>query len=360
MSDYCKYALEVWTLQKLIDLILENGRLNLNPEYQRNAIWATPVQRQLIRTVSDGMPLPSFFIRKLKDNKFEMVDGQQRCRAIRAYYNDWLSDEHGKYFSDLTDEKRSLISKYSICVVMLDVRLTDDEVRDYYVLVNSSGVKLNKAELRKAEYHNTSLLALCSRLADNPLFKKLKMFTPKSIDRMSDIDFVSELVALLLFGITDKKITMEDAYNEDINETQSASLEKEFLRILEVVSILDDRAQISDTRLKQKADFYTLFGFLHNNPDFPIGNLHNMQDVMLALDDEISPSQEDCLPLREYALACVSQSNSIKAREHRQNFFSSMFLNKSDKPTTDQILVMSYLDVKSKELNGFLVVDVTK
>lgn len=352
-----KYVIESWNLQKLIALLKSSEKMELNPEYQRNAIWTVPVQRQLIETILSGMPLPSFFIRRKVGGKFEMVDGQQRSRAIKEFYDDELKNEKGQTYRGMSDGERTCFLDYVISVVTLDVSLAENEVRDFYVLVNSSGVKLNRAELRKAEYHHTRLLALCNELANDPIFQNLNLFTEKASIRMSDVDFISELVTYLISGITDKKISVETAYAEDVSETQVVELRKEFKRIMGIVRQLDDVVRLSETRLRQKADFYTLFGFIHENKELQVENFVEMYRLLILLDDEISPSQDECEPLKEYALACVSQSNSKKAREQRKGFFNNMFLNADTVPTIEQMAVVSHIKGRMTLLNGFLIVD---
>ena len=353
-----KYVIEVWKLGKLLELLNEPGRVNLNPEYQRNAIWSLPVQRHLIDTILGGMPIPSFFLRKLSGSKFEMVDGQQRSRAIKNFFNNTeVRSGEGKWFRELKAEEQLEFLNYSVSVVMLEETVNDSQVRDFYVLVNSSGIKLNKAELRKAEYHNTRLLSLCSELASTPIFMKLKLFTQKSSDRMNDIDFVSELITYLIEGITDKKITVDNVYKGDIEEHQVGVLRQEFVRIVGEISKLDDIYPIAETRLAQKADFYTLFGFIHDNEHLEGENIRKMYALIIKLDEDISPSQEKCEPLKDYALACVSQSNSRTAREDRLEFFTNMFLNKNIEPNHEQLAVASFIKGNVVRVNGYTMVD---
>jgi hypothetical protein len=358
-----KFVIEIWQLGKLLELLNESGRVNLNPEYQRNAIWSLQVQRHLVNTILSGMPIPAFFLRKLSGSRFEMVDGQQRSRAIKNFFNNIevrSGSGVGEFFKELKKEEQLAFLNYSVSIVMLDETVSDVQVRDFYVLVNSSGLKLNKAELRKAEYHSTKLLALCSELSNKPIFTKLKLFTLKSSDRMNDIDFLSELLTYLLEGITDKKKTVDSVYKGDIDETQVAVLRDQFLQIIDVISKLDDIVPLAETRLAQKADFYTLFGFIHENTALAFENIQKMYELIIKLDDEISPSQEDCVPLREYALACVSQSNSKAAREKRSEFFTCMFLNKEIEPTRDQLDVASFIRGNIIRANGYTLVEAVR
>ena len=75
--------------------------------------------------------------------------------------------------------------------------------------------------------------------------------------------------------------------------------------------------------------------------------------ILIKIGPFIKPSQEDCDPLMNYALHCVSQSNSNTAREERQRFFIDLFLNENSKANETQKAILDffgkdYLNVVSK------------
>jgi hypothetical protein len=86
-----RFTTEQWPINQLVQLY-EAERINLSPHYQRNSIWSLSNQRSLIATVTLGNPLPTFFVRTMPRNKFEMVDGQQRSRSIIGYWNGEFAD----------------------------------------------------------------------------------------------------------------------------------------------------------------------------------------------------------------------------------------------------------------------------
>jgi len=205
-----RFSTEQWTLGHLIELY-EADKLNLSPHYQRNSIWSLSAQRSLISTVLTGNAMPNFFVRSLPKNRLEMVDGQQRSRSIIGYWNGEFADQARLTITDAikVDPKNAKalesFKTYKISVTILDESFSDKEVEDFYVLVNSSGLRLNRPELFKAEYYSTRILKLATELAGSPEFEAFSLFSDKSSDRMNDIDFISELLAFLEFGFTDKK-----------------------------------------------------------------------------------------------------------------------------------------------------------
>jgi hypothetical protein len=349
-----RFTTEQWPINQLVQLY-EAERINLSPHYQRNSIWSLSNQRSLIATVTLGNPLPTFFVRTMPRNKFEMVDGQQRSRSIIGYWNGEFADnKHVTLSSAIKADPRNARAfdsflAYKLSITLLDQSFTDKEIEDFYVLVNSSGMRLNRPELFKAEYYSTRFLKLATELAGASAFEALSLFSDKSADRMNDIDFVSELMALLSFGFTDKKEKVDVLYASDISEAQYRDLKQRFEAALARIAKLDAIVPVNRTRFKQKGDFYTLFGFIANNPNLALKALEHIYNILLRLSPHIRPSQENCDPLLEYAVNCVTQSNSKKARESRNKLFDELFLNSSDQPNATQDAVAEYFALKSSD-----------
>src|SRR4051794_34738610 len=60
-------------------------RIHLNPAWQRGAVWSRPKQALLIDSILRGYDVPMIYLREMPPDtsfKYEVVDGQQRLRAI--------------------------------------------------------------------------------------------------------------------------------------------------------------------------------------------------------------------------------------------------------------------------------------
>lgn len=358
-----KFTTEQWMISRLLETYNEK-RINLSPHYQRNQIWSLAAQRRLIDTVQRGYPMPNFFVRALRSGGYEMVDGQQRARTLIGYWNGGFSDNSKVTLSDkLKSDAQSkrvvgTFASYPLSVCVLNPSVTDRDVEEFYVLVNSTGLRLNRPELRKAKYYETRFLELCTSVANDPLFEQLDLFSEKSADRMNDIDFVSELVTFLKFGFTDKKEMVDALYESDVSLEESRSLKSRAKETLQRINRLNDIVPIDATRFKQKADFYTLFAFVSMHPSLSAEVLDHSYQVFLKLSRHIRPSQEECEPLFTYAINCVSQSHLKKAREARNGLLEALFLNESNKPNDTQAAIAEYLrfgDEGYLKIAGFLL-----
>lgn len=362
-----KYVQESWRIEQLLRLH-EEGKINLNPPYQRNPVWTLKAQKMLIETVKRTRPMPNFFVMLKGKDKYEMVDGQQRARTLLGYWKGFFKDYNGVLFDDSyrKDKNNSAAIKqylkYELSVTII-TELESESIESFYALVNSSGLRLSRPELRKAEYYNTNYLHLTTVLADNDDFNELGLFAKSSSARMQDIEFVAELIALAKYGFADKKEKVDDLFEEDISDDEYSSLRQEFISVIEHFSRFDKIFPINRTRYKQKNDFYTLFSFLLWNNSIEPHILDYFYKVLLKIGPYIRPSQEECEPLMNYAFHCVTQSNSKHARMERYRFFVELLLNVTDKANDVQRQLISFFrmdDMPTVKLSKFTTLNIDK
>ena len=351
-----KYQYESWPIKKLVELY--DGRcLELNPPYQRNPIWSSSAQKELVESVLSNRPMPNFFMLQKSDGMMEVVDGKQRALTIFAFWRGQLQTEDGSTISTPAkngDEKtiKERFLEYLLNVTVITELASGESIQAFYALVNSTGLRLNRPEIRKAEFYTTNLLRLVTNLAALNEFHELGLFTRLSAQRMNDVDFVSELISQIHFGITDKKEKVDDLYKQDISEVEFTDLRNEFLRVLALIVGFDSILPISKTRYRQKNDFYTFFGFLHFHPELDKPTLDYFYRLLIKVGPYIRPSQERCEPLKTYALNCVTQSNSKNAREDRLKFFERLLLNREAIPNDVQSKLLSYFKLDATSMAG--------
>jgi hypothetical protein len=336
-----KFIVETWDINKLIQLI-ESDFLNLKPPFQRNFIWSPKDQVELIESIKSNNPLPSFFLFKHESGNLDMVDGQQRTRTIFRYYKGVISDKYRKPYS-IEDQPGFLTYKISVTIITeLD---QNDSLEVFYSRVNKTGKRLNDAELNKAEFYHTNFLSLVEELTEDQRLKDLDLFRDITIVRMNDRDFVEELITLIKFGLTDKKIARDRLFRDDIKLEEKDSLKNSFNIVFDKIVHLDTIERINKTRFRQKNDFYTLFSLIFFHSDVSMSTLEYLYKIMILLGQHISPSNEISDVLREYAINCVSQSNSKNAREKRLQIWEEILLNKMEKPTISQLDVANFIRI---------------
>ena len=340
-----KYKIEIWNIEDIINNY-NDERLNLNPNYQRRYIWKLSDQQTLIESILSGFAIPNIFLHK-KGSIYEVVDGQQRLRTILGFYNKVFKRKNGGEYDEEVMGKD--FRGYQIPVTIITEIEPNESIESFYSLVNSAGIHLNRPELKKAEYFDTNFLKLVTELCSNGEFVELDLFTDSTTKRMNDIDFVSELVTLLIYGITDKKQSVDKLFEKDIDPEEFSKYKNRFIEIIKIFVKFNSRFPIKKTRFKQRNDFYTIFGFVKNHFDLNSKLLYEFYDILVGFGRFIVPSNEKCEPFQEYAFHCISQSNSKAAREARNKIIEKILLNNSDKPNNTQKKILKFFDTTPEE-----------
>lgn len=358
-----KYSNVEWTIGQLMDLINCN-RINLRPPYQRNFIWSSKDQKLLIESLHKGYPLPNFFILKNKDNTYEMVDGQQRAITIHKFINNEFADLHKKYYREYA--ANSFIN-YRLNVVLLeDFKNGIESKEEFFYLVNKRGVQLNPSEVNHAYYYDTDFMKLVNKMSEYQSLIDLDIFTDKTALRMNDRSLIEELAAYLFRGITDKRNAVENLFEEKIEEGVANYEYSHFCKIIDRIKEFQTIKPINQTRYKQRNDFYTLFCFIDTHIEDVIETQVEQFKVLAFISDNglIMPSNDEYELFKEYAINCVSQSNSKRARERRLLFFEDLLANISNNPTEVQLQLIEFANnelgkkLSLKKCDRYLLVNI--
>ena len=318
--------------------LTNSHRLELRPDFQRQEVWAVAAKVMLIDSILKNIPMPKFYL--LRHIRGEatfraVIDGQQRLRSILGFIANEFSLKsppceihlHNKYFQDLEQADREKFINYRIDMYEV-TDITDAEVRQMYSRVNKYVKPLNKQELRRADFPG-DFLDVSEELASLDNFDDFKIFTPANRRRMADVEFVSELLALMIRQKPlDKKEQLDAVYEEFMTwtEPQRGETIKYFNHILNDCQCIfgeNELPAISSTRFRQKADFYSLFGAIYNlyrkGGSLAGRDLKPLRADLFLLDCNINPSSYISV-FQEYAIRCVSDANSASSRRWRINF----------------------------------------
>lgn len=132
-----------------------NGKLVIQPEYQRNYIYADGKKDvAVIESVLHKYPLGLIYFNKEDDDKFEVLDGQQRITSLGRFVTGKfaISDANGipQYFSSLPKDKQELIENTRLLIYICQG--TESEIKDWFRTINIVGVPLRPQELLNAVY----------------------------------------------------------------------------------------------------------------------------------------------------------------------------------------------------------------
>ena len=125
------------------------GRLNIRPAFQREFIYDTEQQRDVIKSIMHGYPLNVMYWIDKGDDTYEMLDGQQRTLSICKYVCEALTVDNLGY-KNLTGDRQAQILDYRLMVYVCNGE--DSEILNWFEVINIAGEKLTEQERRNAVY----------------------------------------------------------------------------------------------------------------------------------------------------------------------------------------------------------------
>jgi hypothetical protein len=131
------------------------GRLTIQPEYQRNYIYADGKRDvAVITSLLRGYPLGLIYFNKVGNDLFEVLDGQQRITSFGRFVTGKfaIKDENGmeQYFSGLAADKQAKI--LDSVVLVYECEGSESAIKEWFSTINIAGIPLNSQELLNAVY----------------------------------------------------------------------------------------------------------------------------------------------------------------------------------------------------------------
>lgn len=129
------------------------GKLAIRPAYQREFVYSTEQAEAVMHTILKGFPLNVMYWVKIGNEKYEVLDGQQRTISVMQYLKHQfpITIDGKKYYWDaLPDDKYNSIMNYEFMIYICEGN--ESEKLDWFKVVNIAGEKLTEQELRNSVY----------------------------------------------------------------------------------------------------------------------------------------------------------------------------------------------------------------
>lgn len=133
-----------------------SGKLTIQPEYQRNYIYAEDNgkrEQAVIESLLKGYPLGLIYFNKIAAQEFEVLDGQQRITSIGRFVTNKFAIMEGgnpKTFDSLPKDQQEKILDSKMLIYVCEG--TETEIKQWFETINIAGVPLKPQELLNAIY----------------------------------------------------------------------------------------------------------------------------------------------------------------------------------------------------------------
>ena len=131
------------------------GKLVIQPEYQRHYIYfELNKEAAVIDSVLKKYPLGLIYFVKVAENKYELLDGQQRITSLGRFLTEKfaITDDNKKKwnFSSLNPPEKELILNTTLTIYICEGE--EKEIKEWFRTINIEGVPLNEQESLNAIY----------------------------------------------------------------------------------------------------------------------------------------------------------------------------------------------------------------
>lgn len=132
-----------------------SGGLTIQPEYQRNYIYADGKRDvAVIDSILKGYPIGLIYFNQTDIDRYEVLDGQQRITSIGRFVTGKFAvkdkNGHEQYYSGMAESQREQILKTKLLVYVCEG--DEPEIKDWFKTINIAGVPLTEQEILNAVY----------------------------------------------------------------------------------------------------------------------------------------------------------------------------------------------------------------
>jgi len=134
-----------------------SGRLTIQPEYQRNYIYASDGGKREVAVIDSllkGYPIGLIYFNVVSKNNLEVLDGQQRITSVGRFVTDKFAikdeNEMEQYFGGMAKDKKAKILETKLLIY--ECEGTESQIKEWFKTINIAGVPLVPQELLNAIY----------------------------------------------------------------------------------------------------------------------------------------------------------------------------------------------------------------
>ena len=348
LFNISSYGLDL-SFREIINMY-DEGDLE-KPEMQRKYVWSKGEASRFIDSILLGLPVPSIFLAKTRDEKRLIVDGYQRIMTVYDYVKTGifggdgkpfnLSNSEiinvkwrGKQYAELGQDEQRKIRNASIHAIIFEQKHPQNDSGMYQIFerINTSGRPLRPQEIRNCVYHG-SFNHLLMELNRNTDWRNI-LGTPED-SRMLDIELVLRCFAFSHFKeqpeSAQKQINLVKYLNSymskfcNMSEEEQHRFTQEFTKTIEAINMW-----IGNTAFRNAKRTETGLEFSKKiNPaiiDSLYVAVHNALQTGLSIDEStnLKAKYDILIQTSEYQDAISIRTTTVSQIQKRINTASSI------------------------------------
>lgn len=296
-----------------------SGKLTIQPEYQRNYIYKDGKKDvAVINSILKGYPLGVIYFNKTSDNKYEVLDGQQRITSIGRFVTGKLSimdaANNPQNFDSLPSNLQDVINNYKLLIYICEG--TENEIKEWFKTINIAGVPLNSQELLNAVYSGpfvTKAKEIFSN-STNANIQKWKSYMAKSdVNRQEILEKALEWVCKGSENIS--TYMSNHRFSDNVTELQNY-----FVSVIDWVDSL-----FTDIKNEmKKVDWGKMYEKYHNVPY----NKNEINSKVQSLFSDLSVSKK--AGIYEYILGGCKDTKLLEVRLFDDNIKKTQYCQQTE------------------------------
>ena len=188
----------------------------LIPGFQRKFVWKQPQSSKLIESFLHGLPVPSIFLYRERDEKHSVIDGQQRLKSVFYFFEGLFGEENvvqkrtvfrlkglhkdsrfvNKTYTELSEPDQRRLRNSVLRAFIIDQLDPDDNTSIFHIFerLNTGGTQLKPQEVRNCVYWGEFNNAIIDMNMDHNWRLLMGRSGPDS--RLKDVELVLRFFAL--------------------------------------------------------------------------------------------------------------------------------------------------------------------
>ena len=220
-----------------------SGKLTIQPEFQRHYLYAENGGKKevdVITSVRNGYPLGLIYFSKVGEDRYEVLDGQQRITSLGRFVTEkfaWIDqNDRPWYFTALNKDEQETFLNTKLLIYVCEG--TEKEIKDWFRTINIVGIPLNTQETLNAVYSGQFVTKAKEEFSNsnNTNVSKWGHFIPGTARRQ---DYLHAALAWVSRDKGDDK-AIEDYMSTHRNDDNIRELKAYFMSVIDwITSVFD-------------------------------------------------------------------------------------------------------------------------